>query len=68
MNTRIREIIAVATIQMCGVLAVVFYGAGRGWIDEGHGLHPMLAGAGILFCLVAPYFMAWEQEDEDECE
>ncbi len=43
---------------LCGAVVVLYYQAGDAYMMQGHGVHPMIAGAVVLFCAGAPIALA----------
>lgn len=52
------ENLKTATIQAATIAAILGLDAGHSWLIEGHGLHPMAAGALAAVLLLGPYFYA----------
>ena len=49
----------IALAQIATVGAFVSYHLGNAYMTEGHGMHPMLAGAFILMFVGIPYVTRW---------
>lgn len=41
--------------QLSGVIALILWTQGHAWIDNGYGLHPMLAGMGVILAILLPH-------------
>lgn len=41
--------------QLSGIIALILWTQGYAWIDDGHGLHPMAAGMGVVVALLLPH-------------
>ena len=51
----------VISTQILTLCAVVLVTMGHDWITEGWGLHPIMAGAFALSCVLAPWWLAaWQ--------
>lgn len=51
--------------QVCGTSLVLFYYLGWHYMEEGYGLHPMLAGAGFATALALPWLITLDVDSGD---
>lgn len=50
------ERLKTATVQAATIAAILGLDAGHSWLIEGHGLHPMAAGALAAVLFIFPHF------------
>ena len=51
--------------QLCTGVAVFFVLEGFAWVEEGYGLHPMLAGALVALLLLVPHLLPIMYEEDN---